>query len=185
MYPRKTASLVLLSLFVSVASPALALADSYGNSGDNQTLEEYSHLKDQEKVLQEEEKIKKLKSNLESKTAPPNQGYPQMPPQYGMGISHVGISHVKKGRAVPFSVYSVKGIRDNLTAVIISDDGSIFYAKRGDHLPGGFKVWNLTGDSVFLVKNGSIHPLGFKVKGAKGNSGNGMNYPMPPQPPFH
>ncbi|WP_053764451.1 type IV pilus biogenesis protein PilP [Leptospirillum ferriphilum] len=155
-----------LFLIVSVLSFSLsvpfAFADPPFESGNssNSSLDEYVKLKDQEKILEEQQTIRKLKEDLKKKkatgSAAPYPGYPY--PGYGL---HPGKKVIK------YRIYSVKGTGRFLTATIIDNKGNIFYAKKGDHLPGGYLVKRLSGEGVVLRRGRKNYPIGFRVSGAR------------------
>jgi type IV pilus biogenesis protein PilP len=128
---------------------AMDASRAWGN--DNQTLEEYSHLKDQEILLKEKEKIQELKDK-------------KNPPPYPMPYNMMNPQSSPKKHRRMFDVYSVRGIGRHLTAVIADRHGDIFYAHPGDPLPGGFIVLHVTGHGVDLVKGDKVVPLSFRVE---------------------
>ena len=155
-----------------------AMADELLSDGTNRTLEEYSNLKDQNKLLREKEKNKELEDKVKKKAGHP--GYPAGYPGYSPYFQGAR----KEKKEFPYSIYSVSGIDRNLRAVIMDRDGVIYYVHQGDHLPGGFSVWRLKGDSVVLRKDHNLYSLGFKIEQKR----RGFQHefiPPPPAPPMN
>lgn len=147
---------VCFSFFLS---PVLASADG---DGDQVTLEQYSKLRDKERLLNEQIKYQALKNKQKNnQNRPPMMGYPP----YGMAPQ----APVKK--KLKYSIYSIRGVGGRLTALIIDNQGHIFYSHRGDHLPGGYLVRRIVPQSVEISKGRNIYPLGFTLSGYDGHEG--------------
>lgn len=165
------AAAAFLLLFPTGGALQNAMAD---DDGTNRTLEEYSKLEDQHKLLREKEKNMELEDKLKKKAVRPGYpaGYPGSSPYY-QGVR-------KEKKKFPYSIYSVSGIDRNLRAVIMDRDGVIYYVHQGDHLPGGFSVWKLKGDSVVLRKDRNLYSLGFRIEQKRRGFQPGF---IPPPPP--
>ena len=150
-------------------SPVLASAEG---DGDQVTLEQYSKLRDKERLLNEQIKYQALKNKQkDNQNRPPMTGYPP----YGMTPQ----APVKK--KLKYSIYSIRGVGGRLTALIIDNQGHIFYSHRGDHLPGGYLVRRIVPQAVEISKGENIYPLGFKLSGygQQGKIGPSSSFPSP------
>lgn len=175
--------LIVMSVFLLGAPGGMvlrnAVADDLISDGTNRTLEEYSNLKDKNKLLEEKEKNKELEDKIKKKSRQSGYpaGYPGFPSPYYHGVG-------KEKKKFPYSIYSVSGVDRNLRAVIMDRDGVIYYVHQGDHLPGGFSVWKLKGDSIVLKKDHSLYSLGFRIEHKRRGFQPGF-VPPPPSPPMN
>lgn len=167
-----------MTVFLAVFCVGSAVSSPLAFAGDDETtLEQYSKLKDQELLLKEKEKVEALKKNKNQSPYPQPSPWGQQPQE--------------KKEKRRFYVYSVRGVGQNLTAVIVDRSGNIFYSHAGDELPGDYTVLHVTGQGVDLVKGDKITPIAFRVpRETKGTGSDSVQRPpfsAPPQflPPMN